>query len=65
MFVRGGIVIPGGSLSNAGYDGYYWSSVSDNSHLAYILYFGSSSVLPSSNEVRRNGFSLRCVALGD
>ena len=64
MFVQGGNVGSGGDLLGAGFGGSYWSSVSNNSSLAYTLYFGPSGVLPSSNEARRNGQSVRCVALG-
>ena len=65
MFVRGGDVYPGGYLSNAGYEGDYWSSVGRSSSLAYNLYFLSGNVYPSYSINRYRGFSVRCVALGD
>ena len=64
MFVRGGLVNPGGYLDYAGYDGYYWSSVGRSSGYAYSLIFGSGGVLPSYDNRRYYGQSVRCVALG-
>ena len=66
MFVKGGIVDPGDSLSNAGGYGDYWSSVGLNRYDAYNLNFssGSGSVSPSNNNDRYNGYFVRCVALG-
>ena len=64
MFVRGGYVGPGGSLYDAGYGGYYWSSVGRSSSYAYYLYFNSGGVYPSYYYFRYGGFSVRCVALG-
>ena len=63
MFVRGGYVGPGG-LDVAGSYGYYWSSVSDYSSVAYSLYFDPDGVSPSSDGTRYYGQSVRCVALG-
>ena len=64
MFVRGGLVTPGNHLDVAGYDGYYWSSVSINSNLAYGLSFGPNGVYPSLSYYRYFGQPVRCVALG-
>ena len=64
MFVRGGYVGPGYALRDAGYDGYYWSSVSNGSNFAYSLGFVSGIVYPSYNDLRYVGQSVRCVALG-
>ena len=64
MFVRGGLVYPGGTLRDAGNVGYYWSSVGRNSSAAYYLYFYSGNVYPSFNTNRYYGQSVRCVALG-
>ena len=64
MFVRGGDVNPGDILYTAGYDGYYWSSVSDSSNYAYVLGFYPVGVSPSHNNTRYYGQSVRCVALG-
>ena len=63
MFVRGGYVDPGYDLGDAGYGGYYWSSVSHSSDYAYGLYFGPGGVVPSNYGSRYAGFSVRCVAL--
>ena len=63
MFVRGGYVYPGGSLGDAGYRGFYWSSVGGSSSYAYYLYFDSGNVSPSSFG-RYYGQSVRYVALG-
>ena len=64
MFVWGGYVNPGYYLYNAGYYGYYWSSVGYNSYLAYGLYFTPYGVSPSNINDRYGGQSVRCVALG-
>ncbi len=61
-FVRGGYV-DSGSLRNAGYYGFYWSSTAYSStSVAYDLYFGSGGVYPSYNSNRYRGFSVRCLA---
>ena len=64
MFVRGGSVVPGDYLYNAGYVGYYWSSVGRSSDRAYDLTFSSYGVAPSNNGYRYVGQPVRCVALG-
>ena len=64
MFVRGGLVFPGGDLNSAGNGGLYWSSVSYNSDYAHLLNFYPNGVYPSDGYYRYNGFSVRCVALG-
>ena len=64
MFVRGGHVWPGDYLSDAGYHGYYWSSVSGSSNSAYYLAFDPYGVYPSLNGYRYYGQSVRCAALG-
>ena len=64
LFVRGGVVYPGGTLNDAGIYGFYWSSVGRTSSRAYGLYFYSGHVYPSYDAYRYYGFSVRCVALG-
>ncbi len=59
-FVYGGNV-NSSSLNNAGSNGYYWSSTANNASNAYNLNF-NTSVNPSNNNNRYNGFSVRCVA---
>lgn len=51
------------SLNNAGSNGNYWSRSlnSGNSNNAYVLDFNSSSVLPSNNNNRYYGQSVRPV----
>ena len=53
---------PNGSLSNAGSDGYYWSSTADSSNNAYGLRFYSGSFYPANNYSKYHGFSVRCIA---
>ena len=63
LFVRSGNV-NSGSLRNAGNNGYYWSSTANsNTSNAYNLNFNTTSVNPSNNNNRYNGFSVRCLAL--
>lgn len=58
---KNGAVISG-SLRNAGYYGYYWSSTAYSSaNYAYYLYFDSGYVNPSNNNYRYLGFSVRLV----
>ena len=64
MFVRGGHVRPGKYLDLASLEGYYWSSDSINSDLAYRLLFALDGVYPSDYYLRELGFSIRCVAIG-
>ena len=40
--------------------GYYWTA-SPNGSYGYILNLNSSQVLPVNNNVRSNGFSVRCL----
>ena len=62
-FVRSGYVYPSFSrLLYAGNYGNYWSGRAGSSSNAYILYFYSSGVNPSSSYSRYYGFSVRCVA---
>ena len=62
FFIRSGWVTPSYYLSNAGYDGYYWSSVAPVTVNAYFLYFRLRSVVPSNVTGRYTGQSVRCVA---
>ena len=62
FFVRSGYVISTNRLDDAGYGGYYWSSVASSSSGAYSLYFLSSTVVPSGSISRYVGHSVRCVA---
>ena len=66
MFVRGGPVNSGRDMGNAGYAGFYWSSVSLYNYSAYILKFDPDYVYPSETQfiTRDDGLSVRCVALG-
>ena len=65
FFARGGNVVYGPLLGQGSY-GRYWSSRASSNRLsAYLLYFGSSSVKPSSSLYRSFGFSVRCVAKKD
>ena len=59
-FIPAGYVYSG-SLYNAGYNGYYWSSTAGSSTYAYSLDFYSSYVSPY-NYNRYNGQSVRCLA---
>ncbi|MDE7355344.1 MAG: hypothetical protein K2N21_01035 [Rikenellaceae bacterium] len=49
-----------GTLSDAGTYGSYWSSVTDGSGRAYLLYFISSD-LYVNNSGKHHGRSVRCV----
>jgi len=51
----------GGSFSNGGSSGYYWSSTAYSSTRAYGLTFNSGNVNSASNYGRRYGSSVRCV----
>ena len=51
-----------GSLNNAGYGGYYWSSTVYNANSAYLLYFRSDNVNPAYNFNRYGERSVRCVS---
>lgn len=62
-FVRGGLV-SSGNLDGAGSRGRYWSSTAYDGAQAYVLYFDSSRVSPSSNSNRYGGFSIRCLVQG-
>ena len=60
--LRGG-ALSGSSLSNAGSNGYYWSSTPYGSNYAYNLLFGSGYAFTDFS-LRYFGFSVRCVAAG-
>ena len=62
-FIPDGNVVSG-NLGGAGSNGYYWSSTASNASNAYLLHFNSSSVSPSNNYNRYNGYSVRCLVLG-
>ncbi len=62
-FVPGGNV-NSGTLNFAGSYGYYWSSTAQSSKNAYILYFDSSSVIPSYYANRYLGLSVRRLVSG-
>ena len=51
-----------GSLNRVGSSGLYWSRTANSSTYAYNLNFNSSSVGPTLNDNRYDGFSVRCVA---
>jgi len=50
-----------GSLGNVGSNGNYWSSTPNGDSNGYRLNFNSSSVNPSNNANRYNGYSVRCL----
>ena len=54
--------ISDGSLSDVGYDGYYWSAVPYSSVSGCYLYFGWSSVSPQYVNYRSYGFAARPVS---
>ena len=55
--------VTSGSLSDAGYNGNYWSSTTaDYRFIAYLLYFYSGDATPSVDGVRDYGQSVRCLA---
>ena len=60
--LRGGVLYSS-SLSDAGSDGYYWSSTPNGSSFAYYLSFYSGYIY-TDYDYRYNGFSVRCVAAG-
>ena len=60
--LRGGY-LRNSSLTNAGSDGYYWSSTPYGSSYAYLLYFYSGGV-STNYGTRYGGQSVRCVAAG-
>ena len=63
-FVYSGSVV-GGSVSNRGSIGYFWSSTALSSRNAYNLYLYSSDVYPGTGNVTKyTGRSVRCVAPG-
>jgi uncharacterized protein (TIGR02145 family) len=51
-----------GTLGDRGRGGYYWSSTANGTN-AFLLDFNSGSVFPAANADRKNGFSLRCIAV--
>ena len=64
-FVRSGwAYIDGGAMYNVGQYGFYWSRTSKSATNAYDLYIYTTSVYPSNDCVRRDGFSLRCLYAG-
>ena len=63
-FVYSGIIV-GGSVSNRGFNSYYWSSTANSGINAYNLYFISSSVSPGTNNGDKTiGRSIRCLISG-
>ena len=55
----------GGSPSNPGSYGAFWSSTRFNGNFMYYLSLDGSSVNPASIDSRNNGFSVRCVLQSD
>ncbi|MBR2997105.1 hypothetical protein IKF33_01565 [Candidatus Saccharibacteria bacterium] len=53
-----------GSANDLGSGGYFWSSTWNSTYRMRILYVNASSVLPSSNDGRNYGSSLRCIRSG-
>ena len=51
----------GSSVSNAGSNGYYWSSTYYNTGYAYNMHFNSSGVYPQNRNTKYYGFAVRCV----
>ena len=61
-FVYSGFVA-GGSVSNRGSGGNFWSSTADLSNIAYYLYLYSSTVYPGTLNINKyRGRTVRCVA---
>ena len=60
-FVRSGYIYSS-TLGSAAANGYYWSSTVVSSDNAYLLFFLSSGVWPSSSDRRSGGWSVRCIA---
>ena len=52
----------GGSLSDVGYSGYYWSAVPYNANYGCYLYFYSGDVGPLGSNYRTYGFAARPVS---
>ena len=52
----------GGSTSNQGSSGSYWSSTARTSSYTYDLYLESSDVNPADYSYKYFGFSVRCIA---
>lgn len=50
-----------GSMSSQGTTGFLWSSSRNNDNNMNLLYYFTSSVNPTGNGNRGNGFSIRCV----
>ena len=51
----------GGSMNGVGSYGFDWSSSPYNGNGGYYLYFNSGYVNPSTNSIRTDGFSVRCL----
>ena len=64
-FVRSGWVdIANSAARVVGQYGYRWSRVSKSTTNAYVLAISPTDAFPSSNDIRRDGFPLRCLYLG-
>ena len=54
--------VSGESIGSRGFYGYYWSSSASNSARAYNLIFGSTYVVPGTNNGNKySGWAVRCV----
>ncbi len=63
FFVRAGYIHSGGTFNTTGMNGFVWSSrASSTAQSANFLFFGESSVTPTSNNWRSFGNPVRCVA---
>ncbi len=51
----------GSSVSNAGSNGYYWSSTWNSNTNAYDMNFNSSNVWPQNTPNKSCGMAVRCV----
>ncbi|MBR0488542.1 hypothetical protein IJJ39_02625, partial [Candidatus Saccharibacteria bacterium] len=50
------------TLNYGGSAGFYWLSTSKSGTAAYFLYFNSGFVNSAGDSLRKNGFSVRCIA---
>ena len=49
------------NLNHVDVKGFYWSSTPRNNSNAYALSFSSSNIQPDFNDLRSNGFPIRCL----
>ena len=49
------------NITNRGLYGQYWSSVGILGGLTFISYFNSSEIYPRGQNLRGDGYSVRCI----